>query len=91
MLYIVSEIFYLANFKNKAMTASVCGRNFAVKFQRPELENFVVYKLHIFVLFFCFVHKFQNACELIFSNFSSEAEHILALFLFFGQIEPQCS
>ena len=26
-----------------------------------------------------------------FFNFSSEAEHVLALLLFFGQIEPQCS
>ena len=25
-------------------------------------------------------------CELFFLNFSSEAEHVLALFLFFGQI-----
>ena len=26
-----------------------------------------------------------------FFNFSSEAEHVLALFLFAGQSEPQCS
>ena len=72
------------------MTASVNGHNFPVKFQRPKLENFCyVYKLHRFVVFFCFVHKFQNAnC---FFNFSFETEHVLALFLFFGQIEPQCS
>ena len=39
MLSIVSKIFYLANFTNKTMTASVYGHNFAVKFQRPKLEN----------------------------------------------------
>ena len=91
MLYIVSKTFYRANFKSKAMTASVYGHNTAVIFQRPELESFCyVYKLHRFALFFHFVHKFQNANWFIF-NFSSEAERVLALFLFFGQIEPQCS
>ena len=29
--------------------------------------------------------------QIIFFDFSSEAEHVLALFLFFGQIETQCS
>ena len=62
MLYIVSKKFYRASFKNKAMTASVYGHNFATKFQGPELENFCyVYKLRRFVLFFCFVNKFQSA------------------------------
>ena len=90
MLYIVSKTFYRANFKNTAMTASVRGHNFAAKFHRSELENFCyVYELHRFV-FFCFAHKLQNANRLFF-NFSSEAEHVLALFLFFGQIEPRCS
>ena len=92
MLYIVSKTFYRANFKNEAMTASVYGHDFAVKFQRPSLEKFCyVYKLHRFVLFFCFVHKFQST-NWFFFIFSSEAEHGLALFfLFFGQIKPQCS
>ena len=44
-----------AIFKNEAMTASVYGHNFAVKFHRSEWENFCyVYELHRFVvLFFC--------------------------------------
>ena len=54
MLYIVSKKFYRKNFKNKAMTSSVCGHSFAVKFQRPKLESFCyVYELHRFFLFFC--------------------------------------
>ena len=62
MLKIVPKTIYRTNFKNKAITASVYGHDFAVKFHRSELENFChVYKLHRFVLFFCFVHKFQNA------------------------------
>ena len=48
MLYIVSKTFYRANFGNKAITASVYG--LAVKFQRPELKIFAVYKLHKFLL-----------------------------------------
>ena len=57
---IAPKTFYRANFKNKAMTASVYGHNFAVNFR--ELVNFCyVYKLHRFVLFFCFAHKLQNA------------------------------
>ena len=88
MLYIVSKTFYRANFRNKAMTAGVYGYNFAVKFHRSELENFChVYELHRFVLSVCFALELQNA-NWFFSNFSSEAEHVLALFLFFGQIEP---
>ena len=60
MLYIVSKTFYRANFRNKAMTASVYAHNFAVKFHRSELENCCyVYKLHRFVLFFCFAHQLQ--------------------------------
>ena len=59
ILYIAPKIFYRANFKNKVKTAGMDGRN---KFQRPESENICyVHKLHRFVLFFCFVHKFQNA------------------------------
>ena len=42
MLYIVSKTFYWTNLKDKAMTASVYGHNFAVKFQRSELENFLL-------------------------------------------------
>ena len=62
MLYIVPKKFYRANFKNKAMIGSVYGHNFAVKFHRSEMENCCYdYKLHIFVLFFCFAHKLQNA------------------------------
>ena len=85
MLYIVPKTFYRANFKNRAMTASVDGHNFAVKFHRSELENFCyVYKLHRFVLLFCFAHKLRNA-NWFFFNFPSEAEHVLALFLFLGK------
>ena len=59
MLYPVSKTFYRASFEYKAMTASVYGHNFAAEFQKPELENVCyVYKLHRFVLFFCFVHDF---------------------------------
>ena len=59
MLYIVSKTFYRANSKNEAMTASVYGHNFAAEFQKPELENVCyVYRLHRFVLFFCFVRDF---------------------------------
>ena len=88
-VYIFSETFYRANLKNKAITASVYGQNLVSKFQGPELENFChFYKLHRYVLFFCFVHKFQNANLF---PFVSEAEHVLALFLSFGQIESQCS
>ena len=84
MLYRVFKTFGWANSKNKAMTASVYGHNFAVKFYRSELEIFCyVYKLHRFVLFFCFAHKLQNANW--FFYFSSEAEHFLALFLFLGK------
>ena len=73
------------------MTASVYGHNFEVKFQRQELEIFCyVYQLHRFLLSIWFAHKFPNA-HWIFFNFSSEAEHRLALFLLLGQIEPQCS
>ena len=62
MLYIVSKTFYRANFKDKATTATVYGHHFAVKFQRPALENFCyVYKLPRFALLIWFVHKFQNA------------------------------
>ena len=43
MLYIVSKTFYQANFKSKAMTTSVCGHNFAVKLQSPELENVAMF------------------------------------------------
>ena len=39
---------------------------------------------------FCsFVHEIQNGNGFFF-NFSSEAEHVLALLLFFGQSESQC-
>ena len=72
------------------MTASVYGRNFAVKFHRSEMENLChAYKLHRFVSFFVLLMNFKM--QLVFFNFSSEAEHVLALFLSFGQIEPQCS
>ena len=82
MLYIVPKKFYRDNFKNRAMTASVYGHNFAAKFHRSELEHVCyVYKLHNFVLFFCFGHKLPN--EIGFLIFSSEAEHVLALLLFF--------
>ena len=91
MLYIVPKIFYRANLKSKAMAASIYGHNLAVNLHRLELENcFYVYQLHRFVSFFCFAHKLQNANWFHF-NFSSEDEHVLALFLFFGQIEPRCS
>ena len=51
MLHVVPKTYYRENVKNKAMTASVYGHNFAVKFDRSELENFCyVYR---FVLFFC--------------------------------------
>ena len=43
MPYIVCKTFYRANFKVKAMTASVYGHNFAVKFQSPELENVAMF------------------------------------------------
>ena len=47
MLHNVSKTFHRANFRNEATTASVYGHNFAVKFQRPELEHFCyLYKLH---------------------------------------------
>ena len=66
MLSVVPMTFYRANFRNKAMTASVYGHNFAIKFHRSELENFChVYKLHRFVLFLCFAHKLQK-CKLFF-------------------------
>ena len=39
MLYEVCKAFHRANFKDKVMTVSVYGHNFAVKLQRPELEN----------------------------------------------------
>ena len=85
MQCIVPKIFY-------PMTASIYGHNFAVKFHRSESENFCyVYKLHRFVQFFCFAHELRNANWFVFFNFLSEAEHILALFLSFGQMERQCS
>ena len=66
------------------MPASVYGHNFAVKFQSLQLENYCyVYKLHRFVPFFCFVQHFKM--RIGFSYFSSEAEHVLAFFLFFWE------
>ena len=53
MLYMVPKTFYQANSKNKAMTASVYGHNFAAKFHRSEFEIFAVYKLHRSILFLC--------------------------------------
>ena len=39
---------------------------------------------------FCFFALFINfKMQIGFFYFSSEAEHVLALFLFFGQIEPR--
>ena len=62
MLYNVSKKFLPGESKNTSMTASVYGHDFAVKFQRSELENSCyVYRLHRFVWFFCFAHKLQNA------------------------------
>ena len=42
-------------------------------------------------LFCSFVLFINSKRELVFFNFSSEAEHVLALFSFFVQIEPRCS
>ena len=79
-----SKTFYRANFKNRAMTAGVYGHNFCT-FHRPELENFYyVCELHRFFLLFCSVRIFQNANWFVF-NFSSDAEHVLALFYFLGK------
>ena len=55
MLYIVPKTFDQANFENKAMTASVYGHNFAVKFQRPELENIFAIFTNCIGLFCSFV------------------------------------
>ena len=42
-------------------------------------------------LFCSFVLFVNFKMRIIFFKFSSEAEHVLALFLFLGQIELQCS
>ena len=46
--------------------------------------------IDLFFLPFALLINFKMQIGLFF-NFSSEAEHVLALFLFLGQIEPQCS
>ena len=88
---VVSETFYLENLKNKAMTASVYGHDLAAKFQKTKFENFAMF-INCIDLFCSFVLFINFKMRIgFFFNFSSEAEHVLALFLFFGQIEPRCS